>query len=214
MKENMTGIQKFVRLDKKITSMKEVLNHLTPEEVEEVKNASRSVEMESHSKWAKVSDGEFERTLYPLYGLLTDTEKSIYRTTRKEKSGTGTSGNTRTSQRADEINKDVDFLVQKLKELGAQPEDIQVAEKFRVVKKVPVYEELFGCARMTEKCNLMYIMMRSPSGERAQEYQPNGAELFNQGFMPVMSLEQVRQKVKKLLESGIDVRNVIVDYKD
>lgn len=212
--KNMTAIQKFVRLDRKITSMKEVLEYLTPEEVELVKNAERSVEMESHSKWAKVSDGTNERTLYPLYGLLTDVEKKIYRETRKEKSGTGTSGSSRTSQKADEVNANVDYLVQKLRELGATEEDIQVAERFRITKKVPLYEELFGCTRMPEKCNLMYIMMRGPDGERAQEYQPNGADLFTAGFMPVMSLEQVRQKVKKLLDQGIDVRGVIVDYKD
>ena len=56
-------------------------------------------------------------------------------------------------------------------------------------------------------------MFRGPNGEFASELQPDIVELVKNGFMPKFTLEDVKNKVKKLAEKGILVHNTIVDLK-
>jgi len=204
--------KKFVELPKELTSLDKILKagYMTREEFESVKDMPRSTEMESGTKWAKIKSGDKERTLYPFYSLLTETEKQIYRGYKKNHMSTMSSG----SPKAEELNKELDELKAELVALKVPAEILAKLEKFRIAKKNSLIADMFGVdtiQALTGKVNLAYVMFRGPNGEFSEELQPNMVDLVQKGFMPKFTLQQVKDNVAKLEAKGILVKGCIVD---
>ena len=116
----------------------------------------------------------------------------------------------------DEHNTKIEQLKQELIALNVPESVIQKLEQLKVVKKNNIIFELFGVDNLVHlggKVNLAYVMFRGPNGEFASELQPDIVELVKNGFMPKFTLDQVKDKVKKLADKGILVHNTIVDLK-
>lgn len=209
---------KFVMIPKEITSKDKIISggYLSEQEYELVKKLPRSSEMESGTRWAKIKSGDKERSLYPFYGCLTESEKQVYRDYKKGlSSATGTSAGSN-SIKADEHNAKIEQLKQELIALNVPESVIQKLEQLKMVKKNNIIFELFGVDNLVHlggKVNLAYVMFRDANGNFAQELQPDIVELVKNGFMPKFTLDQVKDKVKKLAEKGILVHNTIVDLK-
>ena len=225
MTENMnlsnemeTIAAKFVMIPKEVTSKDKIIagGYLNEQEYELVKKLPRSSEMESGTKWAKIKSGDKERSLYPFYGCLTEAEKQVYRDYKKGlSSATGTSARSN-SIKADEHNEKIEQLKQELIALNVPETVIQKLEQLKVVKKNNIISELFGVDNLVQlggKVNLAYVMFRDANGNFAQELQPDIVELVKNGFMPRFTLDDIKNKVKKLAEKGILVHDTIVDLK-
>lgn len=117
------AVKKFVKIPTGIMSTKEIVGggYMTEQELSLIKDAPRSKEMESASRWSRVSDGDKSRSLYPLYSLLREDEKEIYRAYRKEHPA-GTQGG------VEETTARVEALVKELRALGVPEETIKKAE--------------------------------------------------------------------------------------
>lgn len=207
---------KFVAIPKDVTSKDRIISggYLSEAEYEVIKQLPRATEMESGTKWAKIKAGDKERSLYPFYGCLTETEKQIYRDYKKGHSSGSAGGTSATSVKADENNKALDELKAELTELGVPAETIAKLEQFRKTKKNNLIAEMFGVdyiQALSGKVNLAYIMFRGPNGEFSEDLQPNMVSLVQKGFMPKFTLQQVKDNVEKLAAKGIDVHATIVD---
>lgn len=215
----MTALEKFVNLPKKFTSKEQIISagYMTAEEFDAVRDAPRSTEMQSGTRWAKVSFEGKERTLYPFFTLLREPERAIYREYKKGlKNGSGEAR----QPKQNEHDTKLDELLNELRELGVPKEVLAKAESLRIRKsayKNRFVQNLFGVDSVEQlegPVNLAYVMFRGPDGERADSLQPNPAELFEKGFTPALNMKQVLELIDKLEQNaGIRVRDKIVDLK-
>lgn len=184
---------------------------LTQEEFDNLPYCPRSEEMKSATSWPKIGG----RKTYPLSGVLTMEETEMYyeyKRGHKPSASVGLSG----KGISEETQKTIDSIRAFLKDNEAPAELIEQFEAIIPHKKVGLISAMFGVEhvyRLGGKVNLAYIMFRGPNGEFASELQPNAADLFSAGFMPVFTLQQIKDNLKKLAAKGIILDEAIVDLK-
>ena len=208
-----TLVKKFGAIPTSYTKASDIINAglLTQEEFDNLPYCPRSEEMKSATSWPKIGG----RKTYPLSGTLTPEETEMYYEYKKgHKPGTsiGISG----KSISEETQKTIDSIRAFLNNNGASEELMSQFEALIPRKKIGLISAMFGVDNINSlggKVNLAYVMFRGPNGEFASELQPNAADLFNAGFMPVFTLQQVKDNLKKLADKGIILDGVIVDLK-
>ena len=184
---------------------------LTQEEFDNLPYCPRSEEMKSATSWPKIGG----RKTYPLSGVLTMEETEMYyeyKKGHKPSTSVGTSG----KGISEETQKTIDSIRAFLKDNEAPAELMSQFEALIPHKKVGLISAMFGVEHINQlsgKVNLAYVMFRGPNGEFASELQPNAADLFNAGFMPAFTLQQIKDNLKKLADKGYILDEVIVDLK-
>lgn len=184
---------------------------LTQEEFDNLPYCPRSEEMKSATSWPKIGG----RKTYPLSGVLTMEETEMYyeyKRGHKPSASVGTSG----KGISEETQKTIDSIRAFLKDNNAPVELVEQFEALIPHKKVGLISAMFGVDSINQlggKVNLAYVMFRGPNGEFASELQPNAADLFNAGFMPAFTLQQIKDNLKKLADKGYIFDEVIVDLK-
>ena len=182
---------------------------LTQEEFDNLPYCPRSEEMKSATSWPKIGG----RKTYPLSGILTPEETEIYyeyKKGHKPSTSVGSSG----KSVSEETQKTIDSIRAFLNDNGASEELMSQFEALIPRKKNGLIYTMFGVDYINKlggKVNLAYVMFRGPNGEFASELQPNVADLFNAGFMPAFTLQQIKDNLKKLADKGIILDEVIVD---
>lgn len=184
---------------------------LTQEEFDNLPYCPRSEEMKSATSWPKIGG----RKTYPLSGALTMEETEMYyeyKKGHKPSTSVGLSG----KGVSEETQKTIDSIRAFLKDNEAPAELMSQFEALIPHKKVGLISAMFGVEHINQlsgKVNLAYVMFRGPNGEFASELQPNAADLFNAGFMPAFTLQQIKDNLKKLADKGYILDEVIVDLK-
>lgn len=184
---------------------------LTQEEFDNLPYCPRSEEMKSATSWPKIGG----RKTYPLSGVLTMEETEMYyeyKRGHKPSASVGISG----KGISEETQKTIDSIRAFLNDNEAPAELIEQFEALIPHKKVGLISAMFGVEHVYQlggRVNLAYVMFRGPNGEFASELQPNAADLFNAGFMPAFTLQQIKDNLKKLAAKGIILDEAIVDLK-
>ena len=182
---------------------------LTEEEFDNLPYCPRSTEMESGTKWPQIG----ERKVYPLSGALTAEESQMYYDYKKALR-TGSDGTGKSKTISQEVQTKIDSIKAFLKENGASAELMAQFEEIIPHKKDSLLTKMFGVehpAQLAGKVNLAYVMFRGPNGEFSEELQPNVGDLWTKGFMPVFTITQVKDNLKKLAEKGVILDGVITD---
>lgn len=191
---------------------------LTQEEFDNLPYCPRSEEMKSATSWPKIGG----RKVYPLSGALTSEETEMYYEYKRSHK-TGTSVGLSGKSVSEETQKTIDSIRAFLNDNGASEELMSQFEALIPHKKNKWADEtiyaMFGVGMdhikdLGGKVNLAYVMFRGPNGEFASESQPNAADLFNAGFMPVFTLKQVKDNLKKLADKGFLLQGLLVDLED
>lgn len=206
-------VKKFGTIPTSYTKASDIIRDglLTQEEFDNLPYCPRSEEMKSATSWPRIGG----RKIYPLSGALTMEETDIY---YEYKKGHKTSASIGVSGKgvSEETQKTIDSIRAFLKDNGASAEMIEQFEALIPHKKVGLIPAMFGVEYINQlggKVNLAYVMFRGPNGEFASELQPNAADLFNAGFMPAFTLQQIKDNLKKLADKGIILDGVIIDLK-
>lgn len=203
--------KKFGAIPKGYTKKDDIIaaGLLTDEEFGQLPYAPRSKPMESATQWPYIGG----RKTYPLSGVLTVEETEMYYEYKKGKRSSSTGSSTGRSL-TEEQQKVADSIRQFLKD-NECPEELRLQFEALMPKKKPsLLKEMFNVDTPQElkgKVNIAYVMFRGPEGQFAEELEPNGADLFSKGFMPVFTIPQIRENLKKLSEKGIIMDGVIVD---
>lgn len=185
---------------------------LTQEEFDNLPYCPRSEKMKSATSWPKIGG----RKTYPLSGALTMEETEMYyeyKKGHKPSTSVGLSG----KSVSEETQKTIDSIRAFLQENKAPAELMAQFEALIPHKKIGLISAMFGVDNINSlggKVNLAYVMFRGPNGEFASELQPNAADLFNAGFMPVFTLKQVKDNLKKLADKGFLLQGLLVDLED
>ena len=206
-------VKKFAAIPTAYTKSSDIIaaGFLTQEEFDNLPYCPRSEEMKSATSWPKIGG----RKIYPLSGALTMEETEMYyeyKRGHKSSTSVGLSG----KSVSEETQKTIDSIRAFLNDNGASEELMSQFEAIIPRKKNGLISAMFGVDninRLGGKVNLAYVMFRGPNGEFASELQPNAADLFNAGFMPVFTLQQIKDNLKKLANKGIILDGVIVDLK-
>ena len=206
-------VKKFGAIPTTYTKASDIITagFLTQEEFDNLPYCPRSEEMKSATSWPKIGG----RKTYPLSGILTPEETEMYyeyKKGHKPSASLGLSG----KSVSEETQKTIDSIRAFLNDNGASEELMSQFEALIPRKKNGLISTMFGVDYINKlggKVNLAYVMFRGPNGEFASELQPNAADLFNAGFMPAFTLQQIKDNLKKLADKGIILDEVIVDLK-
>lgn len=211
--KGLSAIDKFVGLDSKVTSWKQVqeLGLMTEEEFRSLKDVPRSVEMKSATQWPKVRDSNGnERTLYPFYSILTEPEKAIYRQYKNSRVKKAAEDNSEVVRKNNEI---IDEIILELKKLKVEQPIIDKLLTLKKVKKNDDLVKLFGVNSLSElggDVNMAYVMFRK-DGKFSDELMPKMEDLVMKGYLPVIGLKEIYDTMDKLEKKGIIVSQKIVD---
>lgn len=206
-------VKKFGAIPTAYTKASDIIRDgfLTQEEFDNLPYCPRSEEMKSATSWPKIGG----RKTYPLSGTLTSEETEMYyeyKKGHKPSTSVGLSG----KSVSEETQKTIDSIRAFLNDNGASEELMSQFEALIPRKKNGLISAMFGVDYINKlggKVNLAYVMFRGPNGEFASELQPNAADLFNAGFMPAFTLQQIKDNLKKLADKGVILDGVIVDLK-
>lgn len=215
-------VQEFGKLDTAFRATKKnLLTLFTEEELVALRSAPRSMPMESGTKWCKIGG----RSTYPCSFLLQPDELKIYNEYHSGKSGTSTN---RTECSAspvsgnhislEEFHKLQGIVTEIKTALGDNltpelQEDVNKLASYIPKPRENLIYDLFGVytAEQVPECTVGWIMFRSMTGERAENPMSTVLELVQQGYIPNMLLDQIKDKLQKLQAQGIDVASKITD---
>lgn len=206
-------VEKFGAIPTTYTKASDIIRDgfLTQEEFDNLPYCPRSEKMKSATSWPKIGG----RKTYPLSGILTPEETEMYYEYKKGHKP-GASVGLYGKSVSEETQKMIDSIRAFLNDNGASEELMSQFEALIPHKKIGLISAMFGVdniQQLSGKVNLAYVMFRGPNGEFASELQPKAADLFNAGFMPAFTLQQIKDNLKKLADKGINLYNTIVDLK-
>lgn len=210
------------QLDKKYANTKEMLAAgFTEADIKALAEGPRTKEAdydEEHTyfKWPYING----ISTTGLFSLLNRTEKDAYNAYHKKHGPNGARTGVVSDAKKEVIAK-CDALVDYIK--TNMPEDKQAAAlelvaALRPVVKVGLVKELFDVddiSQLKSKVTRAWIMYRGPNGERGENpakfKMADALKAWGDDIVLAMSKQQIEEKVKKLEEKGIIVKDTIID---
>lgn len=143
--------------------------------------------------------------------LLNEEEKKAYNNYKKYKAGArGLSSGSSTSSATKEMWQScLDTVI-------ATGNQTLVDQFMKLMPKqhVSLLFQMFGVNDVgaVKKCTVHWLMFRGPNGERAEKHMLKAEDLgplFVQGWMPVYTLQEIKDNLAKLKQQGIDLDKVV-----
>ena len=221
IKTNLERIKTMKTLDKKYASVKEMMAAgFTEEDIKALANGPRSKEAEwdeEHTffRWPSING----INVTGLFSLLTREEKDAYNAYHKKHGPTGERTFVPSKDKLELIAK-CDALAKYIQEnlpKNKQADGIALVNAIRPVVKNNIVQELFDVADISQlktKVTKTWIMYRGPNGERGSNPETfslkDAFEQWGDDVTCVITKAQLEEKVKKLEDKGIIVKNTIV----